>query len=78
VTAGPSDDPTTTAVEANAARQDGAHIFVVNVGPFASRTQLQNIASKPWTDFTFIVEDDSTQSLASVADQLAASICNCK
>lgn len=76
VTGGPSDDPTTTAVEAMAARQDGVYIFVVNVGPFVSFDEVENVASYPWKNFTFLVAE--SRRLVSVAEQLAVSICRCK
>ena len=76
VTGGPSDDPRTTAVEALTARQDGIHIFVVGVGPFVSVQDVESVASPPWKNFTFLVED--SRQLASVAKQLAVSICRRK
>ena len=73
ITGGPSDDPRTTAAEALASREDGVHIFVVGVGAFVSSQELESIASHPWKNFTFLVED--RRSLGRVAQQLAASVC---
>jgi len=74
ISGGPSDDPRTTAVEALAARDRGVQVFVVGVGPFTSLQEVETVASDPWTDFTFLVED--ARRLAPVAGTLAASICN--
>ena len=76
ITAGPSDDPRTTATEALAAREDGVHIFVVGVGPFVSRQEVQSIVGQPSSNFAFLVEDASN--LSRVAEQLAARICKRK
>jgi len=76
VTGGPSDDPTTTATEAAAAREDGVHIFVVGVGPFVSRQEVRSIVGQPWRNFAFLVEDAGN--LSRVAEQLAAGICKRK
>ena len=76
VTGGPSDDPRTTGIEAQASREHGIHIFVVGVGPFVSRAEAKSIASQPWKDFTFLAEDPET--LGPVAEQLASAVCRRK
>jgi len=70
---GPSDDPRSTASEAQAAREEGVHIFVVGVGSFVSEEEMESVASQPPKDFTFLVPDP--QNLSSVGEPLTASIC---
>ena len=73
---GPSDDPRTAAGEAAAAGVDGVRIFVVGVGRTVGSSEAESIASRPWKNFTFLVENP--RRLGPVADQLAARICDRK
>ena len=76
ITRGPSDDPRTAAIEALNTRDHGVDVFVVGLGPLVSMEEVENIASHPWKNFTFLIDD--ARGLDSAAIRLAASVCNRK
>ncbi len=57
ITDGRSYDTQDTAVEANAAREDGIHLFAIGVGKKVDQAELDLIASHPTEEYSFMVEN---------------------
>lgn len=73
ITDGQSDNPVSTAQEANRTKEDGVTVFAIGVGAGADRTELYSIASEPSDQHVFMVENYAA--LGSVKQRLMSRTC---